>query len=98
MPKPRMMFYDDGRHVLIYMYEPPMQKEEYLEAVDGLLGTPIEALVFCLGEGRTMLHDTKVGRALGPQRREVAESRVAAASPDRQTADRRGQRPLDDHL
>ena len=65
MAKPRMMFYDDGRHVLIYMYEPPMQKEEYLEAVDGLLGTPIEALVFCLGEGRTMLHDTKVGELWG---------------------------------
>ena len=27
MVKPRMMFYQDGRHLLIYIYEPPMQKE-----------------------------------------------------------------------
>ena len=26
---PRMMFYHDGRHPLIYMYEPPIQKEQY---------------------------------------------------------------------
>ena len=32
--KPRMMFYHDGRHPLIYMYEPPMQKEEYESAND----------------------------------------------------------------
>ena len=29
MAKPRMMFFHDGRHPHIYMYEPPMQKEEY---------------------------------------------------------------------
>ena len=40
MPKPRIMFYHDGRHPLIYMYEPPMQKEEYEAAVDELVGTP----------------------------------------------------------
>ena len=65
MPKPRIMFYTDGRHPLIYMYEPPMQKEEYVSAVDELVGTPVEALMFSLGEGRTMLHDTKVGELLG---------------------------------
>ena len=65
MPKPRMMFYHDGRHPLIYMYEPPMQKEEYESAVDELAGTPIEALMFCMGDGRTVLHDTKVGELWG---------------------------------
>ena len=65
MPKPRMMFYHDGRHPLIYMYEPPMQKEEYESAVDELLGTPIDALMFCLGDGRTVLHDTEVGELWG---------------------------------
>ena len=65
MPKPRMMFYHDGRHPLIYMYEPPMQKEEYESAVDELAGTPIEAIMFCLGDGRTVLHDTKVGELWG---------------------------------
>ena len=63
--KPRIMFYHDGRHPLIYMYEPPMQKEEYEAGVDELANTPIEALMFCLGDGRTVLHDTKVGELWG---------------------------------
>ena len=65
MPKPRIMFYHDGRHPLIYMYEPPMQKEEYEAGVDELVGTPIEAIMFGLGDGRTVLHDTKVGELWG---------------------------------
>ena len=65
MPQPRIMFYHDGRHPHIYRYEPPMQKEEYQACVDELVGTPIEAIMFCLGEGRTVLHDTKVGELLG---------------------------------
>jgi hypothetical protein len=63
--KPRMMFYHDGRHPLIYMYEPPIQKEEYEAGVDELIGTPVQALMFCLGDGRTVLHDTKVGELWG---------------------------------
>lgn len=62
---PKLMFYHDGRHPLIYMYEPPMQKEEYEAGVDELLGTPVDALMFCLGDGRTVLHDTKVGELWG---------------------------------
>jgi hypothetical protein len=59
------MFYHDGRHPLIYMYEPPMQKEEYEAAVNELVGTPVEAIMFCLGDGRTVLHDTQVGELWG---------------------------------
>ncbi len=65
MPKPRIMFFHDGRHPLIYMYEPPMQKEEYEASVDELRGTPVEAIMFGLGDGRTVLHDTKVGELWG---------------------------------
>ena len=65
MPKPRIMFYNDGRHPLIYMYEPPIQREEYEAGVDELVGTPVEALMFCLGDGRTVLHDTRVGELWG---------------------------------
>ena len=65
MPQSRIMFYHDGRHPLIYMYEPPMQKEEYEAAVDELVGTPVDTLMFCLGDGRTVLHDTKVGELWG---------------------------------
>lgn len=63
--QPRMLFYHDGRHPLIYMYEPPMEKEQYEAAVDELAGTPVEAIMFCLGDGRTVLHDTKVGELWG---------------------------------
>lgn len=65
MSAPRIMFYHDGRHPLIYMYEPPMQREEYEQAVDELIGTPVEAIMFCLGDGRTVLHDTRVGELWG---------------------------------
>ena len=44
MPKPRIMFYHDGRHPHIYRYEPPMQKEEYQACIDELVGTPIDVL------------------------------------------------------
>jgi len=63
--KPSIFFYHDGRHPLIYMYEPPMQKEEYEAAIDELAGTPVEAILFALGDGRTVLHDTKIGELWG---------------------------------
>jgi hypothetical protein len=62
---PRLAFYHDGRHPLIYMYEPPIQRQQYEQGVDELLGTPVDALMFCLGDGRTVLHDTKVGELWG---------------------------------
>ena len=65
MPQPRIMFYHDGRHPLIYMYEPPIQQEEYEAGVDELAGTPVDALMFCMGDGRTVLHDTQVGELWG---------------------------------
>ena len=62
---PKMMFFHDGRHNLIYMYEPPMQKEEYASAIDELAGSSVEAVMFGLAEGRVLLHDTKVGEIWG---------------------------------
>ena len=62
---PVILFENDGRHPLIYMYEPPIQVEEYQSAVDELAGTPVDVLVFCLGDGRTMLHDTQAGELWG---------------------------------
>jgi len=62
------MFYNDGRHPLIYQYEPPIARAEYESAVDELVGTPVEALMFCIGDGRTVLYDTKVGELWGHNR------------------------------
>jgi hypothetical protein len=69
MSTPKIMFYHDGRHPLIYRYEPPMQPEEYEQGVDELLGTPVEAIMFCLGDGRTVLHDTEIGELWGHNRK-----------------------------
>ena len=65
MAKPRIMFYHDGRHPLIYMYEPPIERVEYEAGVDELAGTPVEAIMLGLGDGRTFLHNTKVGELWG---------------------------------
>ena len=63
--RPRIMFFHDARHPAIYMYEPPMERQEFEAAVDELVGTPVEALMFGLGDGRTLLHGTQVGELWG---------------------------------
>ena len=65
MNQPKIMYYHDGRHPHIYRYEPPMAPEEYIALVDELAGTTVEAIAFCLGEGRTMLHDTRASELMG---------------------------------
>ena len=65
MSKPRIMYYTDARHPLVYMYEPPMQKEEFESTIDEIAGTSVDAVMFCLGDGRTMMHDTEAGELWG---------------------------------
>ncbi len=62
---PKIMFYHDGRHPHMYRYEPPMSKDEMNAMIDELVSTSVDAVVYCLGEGRTMLHHTQVGELLG---------------------------------
>ena len=49
----------------MYRYEPPMSKPEMNAMIDEVASTSVDAVMFCLGEGRTMLHDTKAGELLG---------------------------------
>ena len=65
MARPRIMFDHDGRHPLIYMYEPPIQREELEAAVDELAGTPVEALMLMLGDVRSLLYKTRTGEVWG---------------------------------
>ena len=65
MAKPRTFYDHDGRHPLIYMYEPPMLKEELEAAVDELLGTPVEALSLTLGDAQSLLYDSRAGQLWG---------------------------------
>ena len=75
MLKPRLMFENDSRHTLLYMCEPPVAQEGCEAAVDELLGTPIEALVFNLGFGNAFLHDTQVADHWGPETAATAQFR-----------------------
>ena len=65
MALPPILYYHDGRHSHIYRYEPPMSKSEYQACIDEVVGTSIGAVMFCLGEGRTVLHETRAGELLG---------------------------------
>ena len=65
MAQPKIVYYHDGRHPHIYRYEPPMYPEEYQACIDELASTSVEALMFGLAEGRTMLHNTKAGELWG---------------------------------
>ena len=67
MPQPRILFENDSRHTLIYMYEPPISVKDHRHAVDELLGTPVEALLFNLGYGNAFLRH-RGRRPLGPGR------------------------------
>ena len=67
MAKPRILFENDSRHTLIYMFEPPIQPDQQTSAIDELLGTPVEALVYNLGYGSAFLHGTDVGERWGPE-------------------------------
>ena len=63
--KPRIMFEHDARHSLIYMYEPPINREELESAVDELVGTPVDALMFMVGDTRSLLYNTTAGERWG---------------------------------
>ena len=63
--RPRIMYFNDSRHPLAYMHEPPVGKEEWESCVDELVGTPVEALNLGLGDGRTVFHDTRVSEIWG---------------------------------
>ena len=65
MPKPRIMFDHDARHPLVYMYEPPMYKEQFEAVVDELAGTPVESINLTLGDIDSLLYDSKVGSLWG---------------------------------
>ena len=63
--KPRILYFNDSRHDLVYHYEPPMSKRQFQAPVDELVGTSVEAVCLGLGDGRTVFHDTKVSEVWG---------------------------------
>ncbi len=63
--KPRILYFNDSRHDLVYHYEPPMSKRQFQAPVDELVGTSVEAVCLGLGDGRTVFHDTRKGEVWG---------------------------------
>ena len=44
-----VMFYCDGRHSSVYLYEPPMATQQYVEPIDELVDLGIDTLSYAEG-------------------------------------------------
>ena len=60
-----VMFYSDGRHSSVYLYEPPMSIRQYVEPIDELLDLGIDTISYAVGDCSVLLYDTKVGERWG---------------------------------
>ena len=65
MNKPKLIYYHDSRHSLLYRFDPPMSLHGLRQPVDELIGTPVDTLSYGLGMGQTFLYDTRVGTKFG---------------------------------
>lgn len=65
MKERRLLFYNDARHSYIYYYDPPFRLEDAWKPIDEVVGTGVDTLVYGLGAGPTMFHDTNVGERWG---------------------------------
>jgi hypothetical protein len=60
-----VIFYTDGRHSSVYIYEPPMNKRIYTAPIDELVDLGIDTITYAVGDCRVLLYDTKVGERWG---------------------------------
>ena len=60
-----VMFYTDGRHTSVYLYEPPMGVKQYVEPIDELLDLGIDTISYAVGDCSVLLYDSKVGEHWG---------------------------------
>jgi len=60
-----VIFYTDGRHSSVYIYEPPMDRRIYAAPVDELVDLGIDTITYCVGDCRVLLYDTKAGERWG---------------------------------
>ncbi len=65
MRKPKLIYYNDSRHYLMYRFDPTPSIHRLRQPVDEILGTGVDTLAFGLASGQTFLHDTKVGLKWG---------------------------------
>ena len=60
-----VMFYTDGRHTSVYLYEPPMGKKQYVEPIDELVDLGIDTITYAVGDCSVLLYATEVGERWG---------------------------------
>ena len=60
-----VMFYSDGRHSSVYLYEPPMGVRQYVEPIDELLDLGVDTITYAVGDCSVLLYETKVGERWG---------------------------------
>jgi len=60
-----VIFYTDGRHSSVYIYEPPMDKRIYTAPIDELVDLGIDTITYAVGDCRVLLYDTGVGERWG---------------------------------
>ena len=60
-----VMFYTDGRHTSVYLYEPPMGVKQYVEPIDELVDLGIDTITYAVGDCTVLLYATKVGERWG---------------------------------
>ena len=65
MRKPRLIYYNDARHYLMYRFDPPLNRHQLQSPVDEILGTGVDTLAFGLASGATFLHDSRVADKWG---------------------------------
>lgn len=60
-----VMFYTDGRHSSVYLYEPPMGVRQYEEPIDELVDLGVDTITYAVGDCSVLLYATKVGERWG---------------------------------
>lgn len=60
-----VIFYTDGRHSSVYIYEPPMDERIYTAPIAELVDLGIDTITYAVGDCRVLLYDTKAGERWG---------------------------------
>ncbi len=63
--KKEVVFYSDGRHSSVYLYEPPMGLRQYVEPIDELLDLGVDTITYAVGDCSVLLYATEAGERWG---------------------------------
>ncbi len=93
--KRRLLFYNDARHFYMFCYDPPMRLEDARAPVDEVAWTGVDTLVYGLGVGSTVFHQTRVGEIWGQRLDQFTHMHEWRASENIASLIERGLDPLE---